>query len=338
MFKRIYITAFSCLSGLYLFAQQPAPAYNFKKLNPNLEYSFILNKSTSPLPKDGDQISVNMQMICNNRQLFNSLQTFKGKPAVYGVTKPAFNGDVIAAIVLMTPGDSIVCRVDAETLFKNTKNKKPDFIKSGDKIYYFIKLLSVKTKEQMQKEQQDAINKQIQEQMAKAKSASEKQVAADDKLLKEYFAKQNINPVKTASGLYYLIKEEGKGIQPVNGDNVAMNYTGTLLDGTKFDSNEDSAFQHVQPYEFPLGKGVVIRGWDEGIALMKEGTKAILFIPSGLAYGGQARPGSAANPKGIPANSVLIFNVQVMSVKHAPIPTVIPKVDSTAGNIAVPKQ
>ncbi len=111
-----------------------------------------------------------------------------------------------------------------------------------------------------------------------------------------------------------------------------MNYTGTLLDGTKFDSNEDTTFHHVQPYEFPLGRGQVIKGWDEGVALLKTGATAILYIPSTLAYGAQARPGSAENPKGIPANSNLIFAVQLKGIKlPQPAPASTPE-NSTPQN------
>ena len=109
--------------------QPVQPVFNYKRINAGLQYAFIINKPTSPNPQDGDQINVNMQMVSNDRLLFNSAVTFKGKPAVYGVTKPAFKGDIIEAIMFMTPGDSIVCLVSADSLFKNTKNKKPDFIK-----------------------------------------------------------------------------------------------------------------------------------------------------------------------------------------------------------------
>jgi FKBP-type peptidyl-prolyl cis-trans isomerase len=132
-------------------------------------------------------------------------------------------------------------------------------------------------------------------------------------------------PTKTASGLYYTIKEEGSGELPKTGDTIVMNYTGTLLDGTKFDSNEDTAFHHVSPFQFSLGKGQVIKGWDEGVALLKTGAKATLYIPSPMAYGSQARPGGGANPKGIPANSILLFDVQLISMKTpesvSPVPT-----------------
>ena len=303
--------------------QQVQPVYNYKIINSNLQYAFVINKPTTPNPKEGDQISVNMKMICNGQILFNSAQSFKGKPAVYGVNKPTFKGDIIEAIILMTPGDSIVCLADANALFKNTKNKRPDFIKPGDKIQYFIKLISIKTKEKLQKEQQDAFNKQMNEQITKQKEAAEKQGKKDDKLLKDWFAKKNISPMKTASGLYYIIKEEGYGEKPLPGDSITVNYTGTLLDGTKFDSNEDSAFHHVQPIEFVLGRGEMIRGWDEGFPLLKVGSKASFYIPSAMAYGTQSKPGNSANPKGIPPNSILVFDVHLLTSRKSKIPKLI---------------
>ena len=160
--------------------------------------------------------------------------------------------------------------------------------------------------------------------MAKQKAAAEKQQAADEKTLTAFFAKKNISPVKTPSGLYYLITQEGTGEIPPNGDTLTVNYSGTLPDGTKFDSNEDTAFQHATPYQFVLGTGGVISGWHVGFALLKVGTKATLYIPSGMAYGTQSRPGSAANPKGIPANSILVFDVQLLNSKH-PVPPPIPQ-------------
>ena len=101
-------------------SQPVQPAFDYKKLNPALQCAFVINKPTTPKPQEGDQITVNMQMVCNNKLLFSSAQAFKGKPAVYGVNKPGFKGDIIEAIMLMTPGDSIVCLVESDALFKNT--------------------------------------------------------------------------------------------------------------------------------------------------------------------------------------------------------------------------
>lgn len=331
------IFSFSVMAAV---AQQPqtapAPVFNYKKLPSGLEYAFIVDKPTSPKPEEGGQISLNMQSQCNNRILYSTAAQFKGKPGVYGVAKPAFKGDLIEAIMLMSPGDSMVCLVDADALFKNAKSKMPDFIKKGDKVQYFIKLVSVKSKDKVIKEQTAAFEKQMKAQMAKQKAEAAKLVAKDDKTLQAYFKKKNITPQKTASGLYYTIKQEGQGEMAMANDTVVMNYTGTLLDGTKFDSNEDTAFHHVQPFTFVLGRGSVIKGWDEGIALLKQGSKATLYIPSGLAYGPQTRPGSAANPKGIPANSILLFDVELVKATHpVPPPPPAPKADTLAKPMAV---
>jgi FKBP-type peptidyl-prolyl cis-trans isomerase len=83
-----------------------------------------------------------------------------------------------------------------------------------------------------------------------------------------------------------------------------VHYTGTLLNGTKFDSSRD----RNQPFEFTLGQGQVIKGWDEGIALMNVGGKATLVIPSNIAYGQQAQGA-------IPAYSTLVFDVELLDVK-----------------------
>jgi FKBP-type peptidyl-prolyl cis-trans isomerase len=354
MLQRTLIALIGCMFGVFATAQKPTgspapptqsqpagvvqpqlPALAYKKLNAGLQYAFVVDKPTSPRPQEGDQIIVNMQMVCNDRLMFNTAITFKGKPAVYGVTKPGFKGDIIEAIMFMTPGDSIICLVNADSLFKNTKNKKPDFIKPNDKIQYYIKLLKIKSKEQVQKEQQAAFAKQMKEQMAKQKAQEAKQMIIDDKILKKYFSGKNISPVRTNSGLYYNINEEANTEKPVPGDTVTMNYTGTLLDGTKFDSNEDTAFGHVQPFKFVLGRGSVIKGWEEGVALLSVGSKATFYIPSPMAYGINPQMGRGANPKGIPANSILVFEVRLLTSRHPAPPA--PKTDSLAVPIT-PKQ
>ena|GEM_PF-2730445 len=87
--------------------------------------------------------------------------------------------------------------------------------------------------------------------------------------------------VTTPSGLTYLITKTGKGRQPKTGEIVVINYTGTLTNGSKFDSSHDRA----QPFSFKLGVGQVIKGWDEGVSHLRVGDQAILVIPGELAYG-----------------------------------------------------
>lgn len=111
---------------------------------------------------------------------------------------------------------------------------------------------------------------------------------------------------KTPSGLRYKILQEGNGEKVNKGDMVSVHYKGQLLDGTVF----DSSYKRKQPIDFKIGLGQVIAGWDEGILLLKVGDKARLVIPSDLAYGKQGAGGV------IPPNAVLIFDVELVNIKH----------------------
>jgi FKBP-type peptidyl-prolyl cis-trans isomerase len=111
--------------------------------------------------------------------------------------------------------------------------------------------------------------------------------------------------ITTASGLKYIDLAEGTGASPRTGQLISVHYTGTLQDGTKFDSSRDRG----QPYEFRIGTGSVIKGWDEGLMNMKVGGKRKLIIPSNLGYGPRG------NPPNIPGNATLLFDVELMAVK-----------------------
>jgi FKBP-type peptidyl-prolyl cis-trans isomerase FkpA len=109
----------------------------------------------------------------------------------------------------------------------------------------------------------------------------------------------------TDSGLKYEDLVEGDGVEAVTGRQVVVHYTGWLTDGSKFDSSLD----RNQPFDFALGKGMVIRGWDEGVAGMKVGGKRKLTIPPQLGYGARGAGGV------IPPNATLVFEVELLDVR-----------------------
>ena len=146
-------------------------------------------------------------------------------------------------------------------------------------------------------EQWDAVaqfNAFVNDKEDRIKDAKEK----DSKFLENVVADMD----KTESGLYYKIIRPGKGKSPSAGSNVSVHYRGMLMDGSEF----DSSYQRNEPINFVLGKGQVISGWDEGIALLNKGASAKFVIPSDLAYGSSGAGGV------IPPDATLVFEVELL--------------------------
>ncbi len=150
------------------------------------------------------------------------------------------------------------------------------------------------------KETMEAWSKQMED---KQKVVGEKNAAEATKFLGENKKKDGVKT--TASGLQYKVMKEGAGAQPKETDTVTVNYRGTLINGTEF----DSSYKRGQPATFPVNG--VIKGWTEALQLMKTGSKYQLFIPADLAYGPRA-----VGPD-ITPNSALIFEVELLEVKPA---------------------
>ena len=143
--------------------------------------------------------------------------------------------------------------------------------------------------------------------------SAEEQKLIENDTIDAYIERASLEDVveETASGLHYVTTAEGTGDTPANGKVVTVHYTGKLLDGTVFDSSINK-----KPLSFVIGQNNVIEGWEEGIALMKEGEKAQLIIPSHLAYYQSALelPQSVSNVE-IPPFSVLIFDVELVDIQ-----------------------
>ncbi len=125
------------------------------------------------------------------------------------------------------------------------------------------------------------------------------QETADDNIIKKYISDNNLNATATGSGLYYVITTQGTGAQPKPTSDVIVIYKGYLTDGSVFDQSK--------PGGYATNLASVIKGWQEGLPYFKKGGKGKLLIPSALAYG----PAAKTN---IPANSVLIFDIELLDV------------------------
>ncbi len=127
-----------------------------------------------------------------------------------------------------------------------------------------------------------------------------KQKEEDEKIIKDYISARNLSATRSNSGLYYIINTQGTGDKPTINSTVTVSYKGYLTDGSTFDQSAAAGAT------FPLSG--VIKGWQEGIPMFNKGGKGKLLIPSALGYGAQAT-------SSIPANSVLIFDVELLNVQ-----------------------
>jgi FKBP-type peptidyl-prolyl cis-trans isomerase len=173
-------------------------------------------------------------------------------------------------------------------------------IQQGDSIVK-LEIIRVGKAAKNFKANNDEFNKYREDMKEKAKNA----VAAEAAKFENWVMTTYPTAKKTASGLYYVAEVEGTGTAVTPGKTVSVHYAGKLMDGTEF----DNSYRRGQPIEFKIGVGQVIPGWDEGIALMKVGSKYKLIIPSELGYGKRGAGGV------IPPNATLIFDTELMNVK-----------------------
>ena len=143
------------------------------------------------------------------------------------------------------------------------------------------------------------------------------QNAKDSVTINNYLAEKGVSAMRTASGLRYIVTREGQGEYAASGKTAYVHYAGYNLSGKLFDTSIAEVAQknnfdnqgRNEPYPVTVNTGTVIRGWDEMLMLMNKGMKVTVYIPSALAYGPQSR-----GPE-IPANSILIFDMEVTDIK-----------------------
>lgn len=240
----------------------------------------------------------------NGNDIFNSVVAGQGRPLPMQFNDSAWQdqGVLYEVIRELKKGDSVKFSISAEELFVKTFGAQvPDTIGKDSPITFNVGLVNILSEEEYRAEDMAYMEKE----MEKQRMAAEDQIKADGEIIDQYLAENNIDAQTTESGLRYVITKEGTGEAAAAGKMVSVHYTGTTLDGEKFDSSLD----RNEPIEFVLGQRQVIPGWDEGIALLREGAKATLYIPSSLAYGPRGAGGV------IKPNAILKFDVELINVQ-----------------------
>ncbi len=260
----------------------------YKKTDSGLYYKFYVKSGDTAKPKVNDILKLYMSYGTKDSLLMDGKEEF-----LLQLTNPQFKGDINEALAMMSKGDSASFIMPADSFFKKIVHVPlPDSIDSTEMLYFNVKMIDFFSQEEFIKRMNE-------------ENALKEQKELSD--LESYLSANNITVQPTESGLIYIEIVKGTGPQATQGKKAKVHYTGTLLDGTKFDSSYDHPDK--QPLEFIIGEQRIIPGFEEGVSLMKKGGKAKLIMPSKLAYG--SRP---AGPS-IPAFSTLVFEVELIDVQ-----------------------
>ncbi|SRR5258706_545926 len=223
-------------------------------------------------------------------------------------------GDKLTEVIYMlTKGDSVSVKMSAVDVFRNQQSIPPK-VDSTSSFTFFIKMKDALDSAQFIKFREELVAKQNE----KVLKLQQEQLAKDSVIIDNFLKEKNITAMKTPSGLRYVITKAGKGENVKDGQTAKVNYAGYLLNGKYFDTSiesvakEKNIFQQGRgytPYPVPVGKGAVIKGWDEALKLMNKGCKMTVYIPSSLAYGPRKRD------EDIIENSILAFDLEIVDIQ-----------------------
>ena len=274
----------------------PYPGY--EKNQNGLYYQFF-SQNEGEQPQVGDLMEMAICcMINDTTPLIANTQN------IMQLQEPMFAGDINEGLAMMHKGDSASFIVNIDSTFKYLFGQPtlPAEFNSTDVMRFEVKLLDFFPEKVYAQNYANDVKNRNAERMAMLQNEYPEETAQAAKELADYLAKNGIVAEPTETGLYYVVTEEGNGEKPEVGKPVKMHYTGKLLDGTVF----DSSVERGEPFQFVLGVGQVIPGWDEGVQLMTKGEKGVFYIPYYMGYGERQ-----AGDKIVPFSN-LIFDVELV--------------------------
>ena len=287
----------SLLAGAFLIASITS-CNKFKKTDSGLEYQIVKDSTGDELPEKGGFITF-WFAIKNDKD--STIDSQFSDPNPVGIPTPEIvhKPSIEEGFWMLTEGDSAEFLLNADSLYANTFHRPlPAGITAGSKIKMVVRMGKVYTKKFV-----DSVMV-IQEEQQKNQMAEEIVIYKQDSIaIQNYLIKNNLKGQATIGGAYVVKLKENKAtdifIAPM--DTVQTKYVGKLLiEGTEFDKSPAGEY-----FTFVVGLGQVIKGWDQGFQKLKRGEKAIIIIPSRLAYGSRGAGGA------IPPNAPLVFEVEV---------------------------
>lgn len=254
-------------------------------------YKLIMFGDNRTLPQAGDYVTIDIAYRTMKDSLF-----FIGRRTMQ-LSEPEFKGSIDHCFTALAENDSASFIIDAQGLFEKTLNSElPTFINPGDPVKVDIKMIIIRSSEQYLREKEEF--------MAWIKDFGE----YERKVLENFIEQREITIKPTESGLYFIPIKQGKGKKVNRGDIVTVNYEGRFLNGSFF----DSTVKREQPFEFVYGtEWQVIKGLEEAIGMMREGDRAIIILPSELAWGTK---GSLTGI--IPPFTSVMYELELVSVQQ----------------------
>jgi FKBP-type peptidyl-prolyl cis-trans isomerase FkpA len=297
---------------------------DYRKTSTGLLYKLFPGNGKDSLMKPGQAVKFNIITKLNDSTLYDSHDKMPGFAEVVDPKEPRAQYSFIEVLPLMRTGDSIVVVQLVDSLMKKDAQGLPPGAKKGDKINWYIKIIQVfpdvntakvdfekemerdrprqmKEQEEARKKMEEEKKKEVDRQYAELEKSGE--IAKEFKAMDAYLASKNIVAQKTGRGTYVVVKEKGAEPLATAGKYVQVKYTGKILE-------TDSTFES-SVYNFQLGIGQVIMGWDEGLMLFGKGGKGTLYIPGFLAYG---QAGGAFKPF-----QAMKFDVEMQEISDTPI-------------------
>lgn len=305
MKQRIIFGLLFCACSFMLHAQnnktlstESPTTPNFSITSSGLHYKIIKEGIGKKLPTTGGYITFWFQIFTENDSLIDN-QFENAEPVALETPNALYKPSIEEGLLLLKEGDSALFLLNADSLFLNTfHQQRPTFLKPESTIKLVVKMDNVYSKYYV-----DSVRVEQQKLAAKQRAAITDVDVKDSIEIQKYLKINNLKAEITSSGVYVVILSS----DPQNkrklqiSENVEVAYIGTLLvEGTEFDRSRQGDY-----FKFTLGVGQVIKGWDEGLQKLKHGDKAIILIPSRLAYGSRGAGGS------IPPNAPLVFEVEI---------------------------
>lgn len=277
----------------------------FIESEPGVEYRLVDERG-------GKKLGANQAMMLDLNSVYKDSIVINPKPIGGFVLNPVTGVPPMLGKVLQLcgEGDSVQIKFALDQYSLLTGMPITPDLDTAESVFMNIRVLEINDEQ--------VFAERIQAEMTKAIAVQEEK---DKVIIEEYLAEHNLTAERTEEGLYYIMKNEGKGAKPQIGQTVSVNYVVQLLDGTYIDTSYKAVAEEnniynprrepYEPYAFSLGQGAVVEAWDLFIPLLSKGGSATLFVPSKLAYGPEPRPGSP-----IPPNGILMFELELADVKN----------------------